>query len=123
MPGTRTFFALCCAAAILLIGVPLALGFGSADAQPAPVTRGAAAWRDLDCAGCHTLAGAGAPYAADLTHISTRLGAARLRAFLTNPPALHPAPDAALDDLLAFLGWIDAHAAPAPALDPLAGTP
>ncbi len=118
MPGTRSFFAICLAAALLLIvGVPALGGVFNARAVPDDVALGYAVWRSYNCAGCHTLVGQGGAYAPDLTHISSARGDNYLREFLVNPGAFHPdairiMPRLGLtvdetDHLLAFLKWVD----------------
>lgn len=118
MPGTRSFFAICFVAALLLlIFVPLAGGAFDARTVPDEAAQGFVVWRSFACAGCHTLNGLGGSYAPDLTRIYSARGEDYLRAFLVNPGAFHPnairvMPRLGLivsetDHLLAFLKWVD----------------
>ncbi len=121
MPGTRLFFAICFAAALLLvIVVPLAGGAFDVRTVSDDAAQGFAVWRAFNCAGCHTLSGLGGNYAPDLTRIYSARGEAYLRAFLVNPGAFHPdairimprfgLTVAETDHLLAFLRSVDENA-------------
>jgi nitric oxide reductase subunit C len=87
----------------------------SAAITPA-VERGHTLWDENNCMGCHTLLGEGAYYAPELTRVHTRRGDQFIRAMLRDPAAMYPGQrqmvqydftEREIDDLVAFLAWID----------------
>ncbi|MEO8392519.1 MAG: cytochrome c [Chloroflexota bacterium] len=117
MPGTRSFFTLSLAVALLLIVmVPVISGAFVAHTIPDEVARGFGVWNTYGCMGCHTLEGQGSPYAPDLTHIYNARGEPYLREFLVNPNAFYPdairtMPRLGLtvtetNQVMAFLHWV-----------------
>ncbi|MBV6404287.1 MAG: c-type cytochrome [Flavobacteriales bacterium] len=81
---------------------------GSADAQ---VRRGMDVWQANNCVACHQLYGLGGYMGPDLTDVITMRGDAHVRAFVqhgTQRMPAHPLTEAELDDLVAFLAWVDA---------------
>jgi nitric oxide reductase subunit C len=80
------------------------------------VVRGKDLWDASNCMGCHTLLGEGGYYAPELTRVYSRRGPEFIRAMLHDPAAMYPGQrqmqqydftDAEIDDLVAFLQWID----------------
>lgn len=80
------------------------------------VERGKHLWDSSNCMGCHTIMGEGAYYAPELTRVHRRRGPTFIRAMLRNPEAMYPGQrrmqnyhftEAQIDDLVAFLEWID----------------
>ncbi len=80
------------------------------------VRRGKDLWDHNNCMGCHTLLGEGAYYAPELTRVYRRRGEDFIRAMLRDPEAMYPGQRrmqnyhfsaAQIDDLVAFLRWID----------------
>jgi nitric oxide reductase subunit C len=80
------------------------------------VARGKDLWDHSNCMGCHTLLGEGAYYAPELTRVYRRRGPEFIRAMLRDPAAMYPGQrrmqnyhfnPAQIDDLVAFLQWID----------------
>lgn len=87
-----------------------------ADQITPAVERGHELWDSSNCMGCHTLLGEGAYYAPELTRVYTRRGPDFIRAMLRDPAAMYPGQrrmqqydfsDQDIDDLVAFLQWID----------------
>ncbi len=87
----------------------------SAGITPA-VARGKHLWESNNCMGCHTILGEGAYYAPELTRVHSRRGEQFIRAMLRDPQAMYPGQrkmvqydftEAQIDDLVAFLHWID----------------
>ncbi len=120
--AARAFF-LAGTAACALVFVGLTVDtFGRIPAQtrasqitPA-VRRGKDLWDHNNCMGCHTLLGEGAYYAPELTRVYRRRGEEFIRAMLRDPEAMYPGQRrmqnyhfgaAQIDDLVAFLRWID----------------
>lgn len=116
MPGTRRWFIACLSIALLIvIAVPALNGLFAPRAVPEDAMAGFAVWRAEDCAGCHSLDGVGAPYAADLTRIYTARGEGELRAFLARAGVPHPTLAAdQIDDLIALLRAVSERAEPLP---------
>ncbi len=81
---------------------------GKADAQ---VRRGVDVWQANNCVACHQLYGLGGYMGPDLTDVVSTKGDAHVRAFVQHGtlrmPA-HPITPAEMDDLVAFLTWVDA---------------
>ena len=80
------------------------------------VERGKDLWDHSNCMGCHTLLGEGGYYAPELTRVYRRRGPEFIRAMIRNPEAMYPGQrrmqnyhfnEAQIDDLVAFLQWID----------------
>jgi nitric oxide reductase subunit C len=87
-----------------------------ADRITPAVARGKDLWDHSNCMGCHTLLGEGAYYAPELTRVYRRRGPEFIRAMLRDPAAMYPGQrrmqnyhfnPAQIDDLVAFLQWID----------------
>jgi nitric oxide reductase subunit C len=87
-----------------------------ADRITPAVARGKDLWDHNNCMGCHTLLGEGAYYAPELTRVYRRRGPEFIRAMLRDPAAMYPGQrqmqnyhfnPAQIDDLVAFLQWID----------------
>jgi nitric oxide reductase subunit C len=115
MHGIRRFFMFACVLATVLMIVALAGALQSHDVPPEAVA-GYTTWRANGCEGCHTLFGQGGPYAPDLTHSFSQRGENYLREFLVDPGAFYPGQRVMprfgltrteIDDLLAFLQWVD----------------
>src|SRR5512138_2339300 len=79
------------------------------------VVAGKRAWQGHDCNDCHTILGIGGYYAPDLTRVSGVRDDAWLRAFLSDPERVWPAPRRMPDqglspgeigDLTAFFRWV-----------------
>jgi len=91
-----------------------ALGDGAPPAAVAAtpqVSQGAALWRDLNCQGCHQLYGLGGYMGPDLTNTARFRGPAYMKAFIKNGSSRMPnfhLSDTAIDQLTAFLTWVDA---------------
>ena len=115
MPGTRRFFLACLIfALVLVVAVPALAGLFAPPSMPDAAERGFAVWQAQDCGDCHSLNGQGGTFAPDLTRIYSTRGDSTLRAFLLNPGTntirSMPRPDLTadqLDDLLAFLKWVN----------------
>ncbi len=69
-----------------------------------------------NCMGCHTILGEGAYYAPELTRVYSRRGDSFIKAMLKDPEKMYPGErkmvnyhfkDEEIDDLVAFLKWID----------------
>lgn len=80
------------------------------------VIRGKNLWDQSNCMGCHTLLGEGGYYAPELTRVYRRRGPDFIRAMIRDPEAMYPGQrrmqnyhfsPAQIDDLVAFLQWID----------------
>lgn len=80
------------------------------------VERGKDLWDSSNCMGCHTILGEGAYYAPELTRVYRRRGPEFIKAMLRDPEAMYPGQrkmqnyhfsPAQIDDLVAFLQWID----------------
>lgn len=80
------------------------------------VARGKNIWESNNCMGCHTILGEGAYYAPELTKVYTRRSEEFIRIFLKDPQAMYPGKrkmvrynfsDGEIDDLIAFLKWIN----------------
>jgi nitric oxide reductase subunit C len=119
MRGTRVFFIVCLVVSAVFT---FALVGGMAGAHPLSpeAALGRDVWEARGCAGCHTLYGAGGPYAPDLTHIYSQRGADYLTEFLANPAAFHPGQrlmpsfgltKSEVEYTLDYLQWADAGAA------------
>ncbi len=87
-----------------------------ADRLTPAAIRGKHLWDRNNCMGCHTLMGEGAYYAPELTRVYRRRGPDFIRAMLRDPEAMYPGQrrmvnyhftPAQIDDLVAFLQWID----------------
>jgi nitric oxide reductase subunit C len=87
-----------------------------ADRLTPAAIRGKHLWDRNNCMGCHTLMGEGAYYAPELTRVYRRRGPEFIRAMLRDPEAMYPGQrrmvnyhftPAQIDDLVAFLQWID----------------
>lgn len=67
-------------------------------------------WQEHNCQACHQLYGLGGYMGPDLTDATSRGDAQRLRTFIrygTGRMPAHDLTDAQLDDLVAFLNWVD----------------
>jgi nitric oxide reductase subunit C len=120
--AARAFFlggTFLCSVAFIALGVDsfarMPAQTNSAGITPA-VARGKHLWEDNNCMGCHTILGEGAYYAPELTRVHSRRGAQFIRAMLRDPESMYPGQrkmvtydftDAEIDDLVAFLAWID----------------
>jgi nitric oxide reductase subunit C len=83
------------------------------------VERGKDVWHHNNCINCHTLFGEGAYYAPDLTRIARLRGDAYLTAYMKDPSKFYDEnrhrrlmprqnlSDANIQDLIAFLTWVD----------------
>jgi nitric oxide reductase subunit C len=110
----RSFFAICFIVSAVVLAAVTMTTLRTRE-YGAEVARGLDIWRAKNCEGCHTLFGAGGPYAPDLTHIYSQRGDIYLREFLANPAAFHPGQRmmtgfgltvTETDQLVDFLKWV-----------------
>lgn len=76
----------------------------------AAARRGALVWQANNCVSCHQLYGLGGYMGPDLTNEHGDKGDALIRTFVrygTDRMPAHPISDADMDDLVAFLAWVD----------------
>lgn len=72
--------------------------------------RGMGIWQDRNCQACHQLYGLGGYMGPDLTDATSRSDAQRLRTFIrfgTGRMPAHDLTDVQLDELVAYLNWVD----------------
>jgi len=85
-------------------------GSGRSDIANAEVRSGMRVWQESNCVGCHQLYGLGGYMGPDLTNAHGDLGPERIRTFVrygTGRMPAHALDDRALNDLVAFLAWVD----------------
>ena len=83
---------------------------GRMEPATAQVRAGMDTWQQQNCASCHQLYGLGGYMGPDLTNEYQRAGEERMRAFMRYGSGRMPAlelNDAEIDDLIAFLAWVD----------------
>lgn len=86
-------------------------GGRSAEAPTPEARAGMRLWQENNCQSCHQFYGLGGYMGPDLTNVAARRDEQRLRTFIrygTGRMPAHGMSDEELDQLIAFLRWVDA---------------
>ncbi len=91
----------------------LVYGYGHGDRDErasAAVREGMRTWQEENCQSCHQLYGLGGYMGPDLTNVVSQRDTLRIRTFIrygTGRMPAHALSDAEIDQLIAFLAWVD----------------
>lgn len=88
-------------------------GFGQGkcdDPADARTRAGMGSWQEQNCQSCHQIYGLGGYMGPDLTNVTSHRDEHRIRTFIrygTGRMPAHALSEAEMDDLIAFLTWVD----------------